>query len=152
MNSAKMKLMIGGLLIAAGIGSLGVLAASQSGAYAIDVKDYVATPQKWKDHGLRMAGIAVKDSWHKTENHHVFKIAEATQLDETVPVDFQGTMPDTFREESMVIVEGRIGEDGTFKASAVYPQCASKYEGVPKGYVKQGGKTIPVFEDGKVGS
>lgn len=142
MNSAKMKLLVGGALIAGGLTYLGYLSASSAGQYAIGVKDYVTEPGRYKDRGLRLAGHTVPGSWQTDGRKHVFVVAEAggpgMQLAadaKTIPVEFEGTMPDTFKEDMDVIVAGRMNGD-TFVATEVMTQCASKYQGVDGNYIE----------------
>jgi cytochrome c-type biogenesis protein CcmE len=150
MNTAKLKLLVGGVLIAGGIGYMAYLAGLDSAQYAITPKQYVADPAKWKDRGLRFAGLAGKGSYHHEGAHHTFDIVDAGDLQASIDaeknhtaavapsviaVSFDGTMPDTFEEELKVIVEGKMAADGkTLVASSVIPQCKSKYEGVKPGY------------------
>jgi len=134
MNTAKLKLLVGGILMAGGIGWVAYLSASQTGQYAIGVADYTGNPQKWAGRGLRMGGLAAKGSWHHEGNHHEFAILDDHDQKTTIPVVFDGTMPDTFAEELKVIVAGKMAPDGkTLVASEVIPQCKSKYEGVEPG-------------------
>lgn len=131
MNSAQLKLIVGGVIIAGGLSILGYYAVQGGGDYAIDVSQYFADVPRYHDAGLRLTGKEVAGTWQKSENRHTFKIADAKDATEVVPVLFEGTMPDTFREEATVIVAGRMGEDGVFRATDVIPQCPSKYQGLP---------------------
>jgi cytochrome c-type biogenesis protein CcmE len=42
-------------------------------------------------------------------------------------------LPDTFKDKSQALVEGRPGADGRFVAEHVQAKCASKYEAAPGG-------------------
>lgn len=142
MNTAKMKLLVGGVLIAGGMVYLGYLSASQAGQYAIGVKDYIGEPLRFKDRGLRLAGHTVKGSWQTNGRKHEFLVAEAggpgmviPESAPTIRVRFEGTMPDTFKEDMDVIVAGRMDGE-TFVATEVMTQCASKYQGVDGNYIE----------------
>jgi cytochrome c-type biogenesis protein CcmE len=56
------------------------------------------------------------------------------------PVVYRGITPDTFTDSVDVVVEGRLGRDGTFRATTLLAKCASRYEnapdrpGMPSGY------------------
>jgi cytochrome c-type biogenesis protein CcmE len=46
-------------------------------------------------------------------------------------VSYRGLVPDTFSDAANnieVIVEGRLGRDGTFHATEVLAKCGSRYE------------------------
>ena len=142
MNTAKMKLLVGGVLIAGGLGYLGYLSAVDAGQYAIGVKDYAAEPARWTGKGLRLAGHTVPGSWRTDGNQHVFVVTEAGGPEKVIPegapkipVKFVGTMPDTFKEGQDVIVAGRMDGE-TFVATEVMTQCASKYQGVDGNYIE----------------
>jgi cytochrome c-type biogenesis protein CcmE len=47
------------------------------------------------------------------------------------PVVYRGIAPDTFTDGADVVVEGRMGEDGTFHATTLLAKCASRYENAP---------------------
>ena len=49
--------------------------------------------------------------------------------DQMLPVIYKGTEapPDTFKDGSQAMVEGRIADDGVFRAQQLQAKCASKY-------------------------
>lgn len=143
MNTAKLKLIVGGVLMAGGIGAVAWLSASQTGQYAIGVADYTSSPQRWAGRGLRVGGLSEEGSWCATGNHHTFTLIDDHDQKTTLPVVFDGTMPDTFAEGRQVIVAGKMSSDGkALIASEVIPQCASKYvpmDGAAKEFEKHHG-------------
>ena len=50
----------------------------------------------------------------------------------TYPVVYRGLIPDTFTDSVDVVVEGRLGRDGTFRATVLLAKCASRYETAPE--------------------
>jgi cytochrome c-type biogenesis protein CcmE len=40
-------------------------------------------------------------------------------------------LPDTFRDGAQALADGKMGEDGVFRASRIQAKCASKYEAEP---------------------
>ena len=51
-----------------------------------------------------------------------------TDGERTLPVAYQGIIPDTFVDRADVVVEGHLEEDGTFSAQMLLAKCPSKYE------------------------
>jgi len=47
---------------------------------------------------------------------------------------YRGLAPDTFTDSVDVVVEGRMGRDGTFRATTLLAKCASRYESAPEKY------------------
>lgn len=50
------------------------------------------------------------------------------------PVEYRGITPDTFTDGVDIVVEGRLGRDGTFHATTLLAKCASRYENAPEKY------------------
>jgi cytochrome c-type biogenesis protein CcmE len=50
------------------------------------------------------------------------------------PVTYRGLAPDTFTDaqEIEVVVEGRLGRDGVFRATTLLAKCGSRYEATYK--------------------
>lgn len=49
-----------------------------------------------------------------------------------LPVHFAGIVPDMFKDNAEVIVEGQVKSDGAFYAKTLMTQCPSKYESDPR--------------------
>src|SRR4029079_9194843 len=49
-------------------------------------------------------------------------------------VVYREITPDTFTDGVDVVVEGRLGRDGTFRATTLLAKCASRYENAPEKY------------------
>jgi cytochrome c-type biogenesis protein CcmE len=47
---------------------------------------------------------------------------------ESLPVIYQGVVPDTFKVGNEVVVEGTLKSNGIFQAYTLMPKCPSKYE------------------------
>ena len=52
----------------------------------------------------------------------------------TFPVSYRGLTPDTFTDGVDVVLEGRMMQDGSFRATTVLAKCASRYENAPAKY------------------
>ncbi|SRR6266487_2954936 len=53
-----------------------------------------------------------------------FTAADAGQ---SMPVEYRGTVPDIFKPGAQVVVQGRMGPDGVFHASALEAKCPSRF-------------------------
>jgi cytochrome c-type biogenesis protein CcmE len=75
---------------------------------------------------LRVAGNVQPGSIKRTGTHVQFVLMEQDQL---LSVDYTGTEapPDTFKDESQALADGKYGTDGVFHAKALQAKCASKY-------------------------
>jgi len=54
-----------------------------------------------------------------------FQVSDDTT---TVPIVYEGPMPDTLRDEGEAVVEGSLGPDGVFHADTLFAKCPSKFE------------------------
>lgn len=58
-----------------------------------------------------------------------FDLIDKMEADKSLRVDYRGALPDTFKEDVEVIVEGSFTPDGSsFKAKTLVTKCPSKYE------------------------
>lgn len=58
-----------------------------------------------------------------------FDLIDKMEADKSLRVEFKGALPDTFKEDVEVIVEGSFTPDGeVFKAKTLVTKCPSKYE------------------------
>jgi cytochrome c-type biogenesis protein CcmE len=62
------------------------------------------------------------------------------QNDLTLNVVYTGAdpLPDTFKDGSQAVADGKLASDGVFHATKVQAKCASKYEAKPTGSVTRG--------------
>ncbi len=102
---------------------------SGSGAFTYSkyVDEVMATPQRFVGHELRVEGMVEAGSLQNTagSNRFLFRVERNRQ---SMPVEYTGVVPDTFREGIGVTVRGRLGASGTFTATEVVAKCPSKYE------------------------
>ena len=84
------------------------------------------TKQVPKDRRLRLGGLVAKDSVRRRADGLTvdFRVTDTVN---TVPVTYSGVLPDLFREEQGVIVQGRFGADGRFVADEVLAKHDETY-------------------------
>jgi|TARA_R100000005_G_scaffold95557_2_gene77538 cytochrome c-type biogenesis protein CcmE len=73
---------------------------------------------------FRLGGLVEEGSLVKQGVRVSFRV---TDLNETVPVTFEGLLPDLFREGQGVVTEGAFNEDGMFVASNVLAKHDENY-------------------------
>jgi cytochrome c-type biogenesis protein CcmE len=74
---------------------------------------------------LRIGGLVKEGTVVRGENLAVrFEVTDGTS---SVPVSFQGLLPDLFREGQGVVAEGSLQPTGTFKADSVLAKHDEKY-------------------------
>lgn len=104
-----------------------------TGARDKDIASYYKTIQEIQTMGptvyekrLRVAGTVAEGSIKRQGTHVEFKLEEQGRL---LPVVYNGTEapPDTFKDKSQALAEGKMGRDGVFHAQKLQAKCASKY-------------------------
>lgn len=123
----NLRFVVAGLVIVAAIGYM-IYAAMQSGAeYYLTASEVKAMGEKAIGQPIKVGGRVVDGSvqHEKGANSVAFALADEKQ---SLQVAYTGVIPDSFQPNVDVIVEGKMGADGTFKASNLLAKCASKYE------------------------
>jgi cytochrome c-type biogenesis protein CcmE len=121
------------LLMVAIIGTLVWLAAggiNETKTYYKEIKEVQAMGDKAQDGRLRVGGDVVPGSIVREGKEVRFTIhQDALKLN----VVYNGIdpLPDTFKDGSQALVDGKLRSDGVFHASKIQAKCASKYEAKP---------------------
>ena len=74
---------------------------------------------------MRVAGVVQDDVKRSGGGLQV----SFTEKDGTasIPVEYQGTLPDIFQPGITVVAEGRLGADGIFHARTILAKCPSRF-------------------------
>lgn len=95
--------------------------------YFLEIKDVEAMGAKAQDQGLRVKGFLVPGSVEETGNGlEIFFLIE--ENGHQLKVRYDQERPDTFKDGSEVLVEGKMTEQGYFDAHFLMAKCPSKYE------------------------
>jgi cytochrome c-type biogenesis protein CcmE len=118
---------------------LAVTGGKQSQAYYKTVDELSQMGQKAFEQRVRVGGDVVAGSIHHVGNQTQFTLVCAAmdggscKEKGTVQVVYTGTdpLPDTLKDGSQALADGRLGRDHIFRAATVQAKCASKYEAKP---------------------
>ena len=90
--------------------------------------------------GVKVSGRVVSGSYGQGEadlEHH-FTVHDLEHEEVSFQAIYQGVLPDTFTDETEVVLEGKYGEDGVFRAHTLLTKCGSRYEATPEEMMKGG--------------
>lgn len=145
-----------GVLMALIVGSLLWLALGG----ITDSKTYYRTVAELKQMGhgaqgkrLRVGGDVMSGSIVKTGAQTYFELQQGGDRLKVV-YDGSDPLPDTFKDGSQALADGRLGPDGVFEAKKIQAKCASKYEAKPaqKGLTHDAAPTKVSSLAGRVGA
>jgi len=123
------------ILVVGIIGTLAWLAAggiSETKTYYKTIAEVAALGDQAQSRGrLRVGGDVEQGSIVRNGGEVRFVLKQdALRL----PVVYNGSepLPDTFRDGSQALADGKMMANGTFQATKIQAKCASKYEGKPQ--------------------
>ena len=122
-----------GALVVVILGTLAWLAAdgiSESKTYYKTIDEVHQMGSQALDKRLRVGGDVAPGSIVRNGREVEFLLSQDKL---NLKVVYSGTdpLPDTFRDGSQALADGRMAADGVFHASKIQAKCASKYEAKP---------------------
>ena len=132
MTSARTKFLIGGALVLGTAGYLMATSIKDTGMYYLtptELATKLTVDPTFREAGVKIGARIVPGSITRVPGgkEYAFNVTDGAK---GFPVVYRGIAPDTFTD---VVVEGRMGEDGTFHATTLLAKCASRYENAPGG-------------------
>lgn len=126
----KRKFFIGGIVIFLAIGYLGFMSFQSSATYYYTLTEFAQEGDSVYGENVRVKGDIGVGSVETEQAGRILKfiLVEGT---ESMPVYYQGVIPDTFNETFEIVIEGELGTNGVFEAHTLMPKCPSKYESEP---------------------
>ena len=133
---ARTKFIAGGILILGTAGYLMAGAIDETAMYYLtphELATKVAADSTFLETGVKVGARVVPGTIRRETGGRAvaFQVTDGTQ---SYPVIYRGIIPDTFTDSVDVVVEGRLGRDGTFRATTLLAKCASRYENAPDKY------------------
>lgn len=125
--TARIKILVGAIVVAAALAWLGFVGFQESKAYYLTVAEYNSMKGTLHDETLKLAGEVIAGSIDRTKPQMEFVIGDQ---DNKIKVQYVGSdiIPDTFKDGTKALVEGKASSDGVFQAKHIEAKCASKYE------------------------
>ena len=125
----KRKFVISGIIIIAAVASLAYVSFQSSATYYYTVSELTGQGSSIYDENVRVDGLVAPGSLEQKSagGTLTFTIIDI-EGEESLPVVYQGVVPDTFKVGSEVVVEGHLNSTGSFQAHTLMTTCPSKYE------------------------
>ena len=123
----KKKYLIGGLILIAALIFLGYLGFMGGLTYYYEVSELLDEANSITGQTVRVSGN-VADDVVKDGLEMRFTILDMSDSETSLPVIYNGAVPDTFKIGNQVVVEGKYTiAGGIFEAETIIVKCGSKY-------------------------
>jgi cytochrome c-type biogenesis protein CcmE len=131
-----MKFLLGAGLVLSTAGFLMASSIRETGMYYVtptELASKLSADSSLHDVGIKLGARVVDGSITRSPGgrEYAFTVTDGAR---EIPVVYRGIAPDTFTDGVDVVVEGRMGRDGTFRATTLLAKCASRYESAPEKY------------------
>jgi cytochrome c-type biogenesis protein CcmE len=135
MPAKKIKFIAGFAVIIGCLLTLVVSSSKKMSLYYLTVTELEAKEVEFINTRIKLAGKVVPQSIIKSDGNRTveFQIWEPigeqpNQFSNKRTIRYSGVVPDTFRDEADVVLEGKTHSDGIFVAENMLAKCPSKYE------------------------
>lgn len=130
--SPRTKFLIGAAVIVASVVFLIASGVKQTGVYFLtptELAQRVEADPTFYDVGIKVGARVVPGSIRRDDASQRVDF-DVTDGSSQFAVTYTGIVPDTFTDANdiEVIVEGKYGKDGVFRATEVLAKCGSRYE------------------------
>ncbi len=122
----KRKFIIGGIIIILAVSYLGYAGFTNSATYYYTVSEIVRENASIDGANVRVNGQVVSNSIEREDGGLTLSFI-VTEGGESLHVFYEGVVPDAFKDDIEVVVEGRLDSEGVFQADKVLTKCPSKY-------------------------
>jgi len=128
MDRRRLKFLLLGVGIVASMSFLMFVGMNRPGgfAYYLTVSEYTQGNTTVVD-GVRVNGKVIDGTIERATSGMDVNFVMGDGV-ATLNVDYHGIIPDTFVDGADVVVEGKMGPNGTFEAHTLLAKCPSKYE------------------------
>lgn len=124
----KKRFLIGGIIIVLAIGYLGFMGFTASATFNYTVSEIMEQGSSVYGENVRIYGEVAPGSVKQESGSFILKFTIVdVEGKESLPVVYQGVVPDTFKTGNDVVVEGQMNPDGVFQAHTLMPKCPSRY-------------------------
>jgi cytochrome c-type biogenesis protein CcmE len=135
----RKRFLIVGAVVALALGYLGFTAFQGASMYYLTVDELVARGAAAHGEQVRVTGKVSKGSVEKNSETNTLRFSLNSEGGTSLPVVYSGMVPDAFKEEADVVLEGALTPAGTFEVDSLLVKCPSKYEAEDEDQVSEGG-------------
>ena len=121
------RFLIGGILILGALVYLAFTVTRASAVYYQTVSEVLKQGATTGQRSVRVSGIVDAGSIQRDPETFVMRFT-ASDAGGKLPVVYKGTVPDIFQPGIQVVVEGKLGSDGVFRADTLLTKCPAHFK------------------------
>ena len=147
----RKRVLIPGLAVLLAMGYLGYVAFSGAAMYYLTVDELLARGAAAYGEDVRLSGKVLPDSVETDPATNTLRFSIADKKNTTgtsIPVVYSGVVPDAFKPDADVVLEGKLTTAGTFEADNLLVKCPSKYQARPSGSDSADDEHLPEHHSG----
>ena len=129
MQQRAVKIGLTSLVLVVAFGGLLWSTLQDGTEYYKHVDEVMASPKQWEGKRLQLHGFAFDVRRKPDTLEYKFKVRNK---DSVIDATYTGIVPDTFKDDAEVVLNGRLTPEGSFHATGVMAKCPSKYEAAQK--------------------
>jgi cytochrome c-type biogenesis protein CcmE len=128
MSTKTVRVAVSAAVIISAFGFLLVKTATEGAAYYKHVDEIAGQHEQWYGRKMNLHGFVVKGSIETNPKTLEWRFQIQNQ-GHFLKATYQGVVPDTFKDESEVVIKGILGPDGfEVQPGGVTAKCPSRYE------------------------
>ena len=125
MKNKALKIALTCLVLTAALGGLLYATLEEGTEYYIHVDEVMQDPAAWQGKRLQLHGFVADLRQRPNTLDYKFKVQNNCKV---IQATYTGVVPDTFKNESEVVLKGRLsGEGFAVEPNGVMAKCPSKY-------------------------
>jgi cytochrome c-type biogenesis protein CcmE len=95
--------------------------------YHLSVGELLARGEEAYEEEVRVGGMVIPGSVNQEPASQTLRFEITDDAGNTLPVVYRGVVPDAFKPDADVVVEGALDPSGAFEATELLAKCPSKY-------------------------
>jgi len=124
----KKQFLIGGIIVFLAISYLGYTGFQGSATYYYTASELIEHESSIYGENVRVNGQVAPGSVEQEAQGTILRFTIVdVEGEESLPVVYQGVVPDTFKVGNEIVIEGHLNSDGIFQANTILTKCPSRY-------------------------
>ncbi len=121
------RFLIGGVVVLGAIAFLVFNTMRDTTMYYLTVSELLGRGEAAYGEQVRLGGKAKPDTIETDPKNMILRFVVVDD-NNSIPVVYKGVVPDAFKPDADVVLEGKLTREGVFQATTLLAKCPSKYK------------------------